>query len=256
PDPHRPGRARAAARLRRPTWLTRPSLPGSCETDDAQDVAGRSALETVDRAAAAAEGERRYADLHLVDEPARRQRWGGGVWPPPPQGGSSPHRNASSAPELEGVPARHRRELEQRASAARLGVAEVARVLVPGDLEQALLDAVVEPRAAEDELAQPVDERLAVHERHPLPVPDDVAPERGARLADAPVRGQLDEVAGLVLVQVVRLDQPQLHRGGRDALLEVLLVEAEAVAEELDDEVLAGHVVDVAWHARRVPSAP
>ena len=59
--------------------------------------------------------------------------------------------------ELQLVPARHGRELEQGAAAVRVAVAEVGRLVVPGDLQQALLDPMVEPGAAEDELAQPVD---------------------------------------------------------------------------------------------------
>src|SRR5581483_11086073 len=61
------------------------------------------------------------------------------------------------APVLELVPRGHGGELEQGAPAARVAVAEVGAVVVPGHLEQALLDAMVEPGAAEDELAQPVD---------------------------------------------------------------------------------------------------
>src|SRR5687768_6616791 len=61
-----------------------------------------------------------------------------------------------STAELELVPRRHGCELEQRTAAARLRVAEVGALLVPGDLQQTLLHAMVEPGAAEDELAQPV----------------------------------------------------------------------------------------------------
>ena len=67
---------------------------------------------------------------------------------------------AALTAELELVPARHGRELEQRPAAVWVAVAEVGRLVVPGDLQQALLDPVVEPSAPEDELAQPVDERL------------------------------------------------------------------------------------------------
>src|SRR5439155_653843 len=69
---------------------------------------------------------------------------------------------------LQLVPRRHRCQLEQGAAAARIAVAEVGAIVVPGDLEEPFLDAVVEPRAAEDELAQPVDERFAVDERDPF----------------------------------------------------------------------------------------
>ena len=77
-------------------------------------------------------------------------------------GRASPGRGAAgqgrSATELELVPGGNGRQLEQRSPTARVAVREVRAVVVPGDLEQVLLDPVVEPRAAEDELAQPVDE--------------------------------------------------------------------------------------------------
>ena len=101
------------------------------------------------------------------------------------------------------MPGRHRRELEQRAPATGLGVAEVAALLVPGDLEQPFLDAVVEPGATEDVLAQPVDERLSLQQADTLPVADEVAAERAAGVGDAAVGGELDQVCGLVVIQVV-----------------------------------------------------
>src|SRR5438105_15504370 len=59
-------------------------------------------------------------------------------------------------------PRRHRGELEQRRGVGRHPVVEAARALVEADLEHAGLDAVVEPRAAEDQLTQPIAERLRV----------------------------------------------------------------------------------------------
>ena len=50
------------------------------------------------------------------------------------------------------------RDFEERSAPFGLGVGELAAVVVPHDLEHPLLDAVVEVRAAEDELAEPVDE--------------------------------------------------------------------------------------------------
>ncbi len=102
---------------------------------------------------------------------------------------------------------------------------------------------MVEPGAAEDQLAEPVDERLALHERYPLPVPEEVDAEAALRLDDAAVGDEFDEIGGLVLVEVVRVDERELDRGGGDALLEVLGVELEPVPEELDDEVVPGAVV-------------
>ena len=74
-------------------------------------------------------------------------------------------------------------------------------------------------------------------------MPDEVDAEPAAGLGDPAVGGQLDQVGGLVLVEVVSLHQPELHRRGRDALLEVGGVEAEAIAQEFDDVVVAREVV-------------
>src|SRR4029078_7964034 len=92
-------------------------------------------------------------------------------------------------------------------------------------------------------LAQPIDERLPVLERDVLPVTDDVQPEPAPRVLDAPVRDELDEVAGLLLVDVVRAYEIDAHGCGYDALFEVARRELESVAEELDDEVVPGAVV-------------
>ena len=77
---------------------------------------------------------------------------------------------------------------------------------------------------------------------------DEVPAERAARLFDPAVGRELDEVVGLVLVQVVGLDEPELHGGGDHPLLEVVRVEGEPVAEELDHVVLAGGVVRLDSH--------
>ena len=118
-------------------------------------------------------------------------------------------------------------------------VGELGLRLVPHDLERAALHLVVEPRAAEHELAQPVDERLAADERDALPVALQVAAETRLGLVDQSLRRQRDEVVRLVLVELVGLDEPQLRRGRDDPLLEVARVEREPVAEEFDDEVVA-----------------
>ena len=118
---------------------------------------------------------------------------------------------------------------------------------------------MVEPRAAEDELPKPVDERLALDERHALPVPHEIAAEAAAGLGDEAVGSELDEICGLVLVELVPVEQAELHGGGGDALLEIPGVEAEAKAEELDDVVLArpvirlGHDQSVPGHRRFQP---
>ena len=67
---------------------------------------------------------------------------------------------------------------------------------------------------------------------------DEVDAEPAARLRDTAVRGQLDQVGGLVLVEVVALHEPELYRRRGHALLEVESVEAEAKAKELDDVIV------------------
>ena len=123
---------------------------------------------------------------------------------------SSAFRRTGLAPELELVPRGHRGELEQRPAAVRLAVAELGGLAVPVDLEKVLLHALVEPGAAEDELAEPVDERLVVDEGHALPVADEVLAQAALRVVDAAVGGQLDEIGGLGLLELARLDEPEL----------------------------------------------
>ena len=147
------------------------------------------------------------------------------------------------APVLQLVPRRHRCQLEEWTAAAGMLVGELGLDVVPDDLERAALDLVVEPGAAEDELAQPVDERLAADERDALPVAREVAAEPRLGILDQPLRRERDEVARLLLVELVRLDEPELDRRRDHALLEVEGVEGEAEAEELDDVLVAGGVV-------------
>src|SRR5262249_51461657 len=147
--------------------------------------------------------------------------------------------------ELELVPTRDGGELQQGTAAVWMLVGELRVGVVPDDLERAALDLVIEPGAAEDELAEPVDERLAADERHPLPVAREVAAESRFRLLDHALRGERDEVGGLLLVELVRLDESELHGRGDDALLEIEGVEGEPVPEKLDDVVVAGAVVRI-----------
>src|SRR5581483_1539065 len=156
---------------------------------------------------------------------------------------------------LQLVPAGHGRQLEQGAAAARVAVGELGGVVVPGDLEQAFLDAMVEPGAAEDQLAQPVDERFALDEGNALPVPNEIPAERAPRLVDSTFRGQLDQVGRLVVVELVRFQQPELDGGCRHALLEVGPVEAEPVPEKLDDVVVSGRIVG-AVHPAKLSTDP
>ena len=82
-----------------------------------------------------------------------------------------------------------------------------------------------------------------------LPVANEIAAERRAGLVDRVPLDELDQVGRLVVVELVPSEEAELDGGCRDALLEVVSVEAEAVAEELDDVVVAGVVVAGAVHA-------
>jgi hypothetical protein len=85
-------------------------------------------------------------------------------------------------------------------------------------------------------------------------VAHEVAAEVAARLGDAAVGGELDEVGRLLVLELVPVEQPELHRRGRDALLEVRRGEPEAVAEELDHEVVARGVVRLRHVLRIAPA--
>ena len=71
---------------------------------------------------------------------------------------------------------------------------------------------------------------------------DDVSAAR-TNDADGTVGRELDEVEDLLVLELIATDQPEPNRGCGDALLEVVPVEAEAVAEELDDVVVPRRVV-------------
>jgi hypothetical protein len=86
-------------------------------------------------------------------------------------------------------------------------------------------------------------------------VPHEIAAELAARLGNPPVGRELDEIGGLVVVEVVGADEPEPDGGGGDPLLEVVRVEAEAVAEELDDVLVAGRIVRLAHLAEGYPPA-
>src|SRR5439155_26208492 len=71
---------------------------------------------------------------------------------------------ASSASVLELAPGGDGHQLDERALSLRIRIPEVSGVLDPRDVEETLLHAVIEPRSAEDELPEPVDERFALDE--------------------------------------------------------------------------------------------
>src|SRR6185436_21125434 len=60
-----------------------------------------------------------------------------------------------AAPELQRPPRRRRRQLEERTATRRFRVGELAALVLPDHREEPFLHAVVEVRAAEDELAEP-----------------------------------------------------------------------------------------------------
>jgi len=111
------------------------------------------------------------------------------------------------------VPRRRRCQLQQGAPAARVAIGELGDLLVPDDLEQSLLDTMVEPGAAEDQLAQPVDERFALDEGDVLPVANEIAAERRAGLFDRVPLDELDQVGRLVVVELVPSDEAELDGG-------------------------------------------
>ena len=66
-----------------------------------------------------------------------------------------------------------------------------------GDVQLALVDALVEPGAAEDEPAQPVDQRALGRADDLGPAVVDVIAERRGGIEDLPVDGEVDEVLEL-----------------------------------------------------------
>jgi hypothetical protein len=87
-------------------------------------------------------------------------------------------------------------------------------------------------------------------------VANEVAAELAPGLRDRVAFHELDQVGRLVVVELVPSDEAELDGGCRDALLEVLRVEAEPVAEELDDVVVTRLVVAGAVHEAKRTLAP
>ncbi len=85
-----------------------------------------------------------------------------------------------------------------------------------------------------------------------LPVPDDVQAESASRVLDPTVGDELDQVGGLLVVDVVRRDQLDADGRGDHALLEVTCGKLEPVAEELDDEVVPGAIVGCEHRDQRI----
>jgi hypothetical protein len=119
------------------------------------------------------------------------------------------------------------------------------RVGLEAHVELALLDALIQPRGAEDEAAQPVHERAVAGADELGPAVVDVLAEGRRGLVDLAVDGQVDEVLQLGLVEPAG-DEAELQRRLLAALGEVALVEGEAQLAVLEDEVLSGVVVAAA----------
>src|ERR1700742_4988768 len=134
---------------------------------------------------------------------------------------------ATSAAVGDAAPRRLLGELDQLGAAVGLDVAEGLGALVEDDVELTLLDPLVEPGAAEDEAADPVDEAAVGGTDQVLPVLVDVFAEGGGGLGDLAADREVEEVVDLVLVEPLA-DEFELHGRLLDALREVLLVEGEA----------------------------
>ena len=104
---------------------------------------------------------------------------------------------------------------------------------------------MVEPRAPEDQLAQPVGERVAVEAVELPGVRGQVAPEPAAGVVDPAGAGELDQVGGLVEGEVARGHELEPYGGSSHPLLEVGVGEPVAVVEELDHIVVPGHVLEL-----------
>ncbi len=133
-----------------------------------------------------------------------------------------------------------RRQLGSLASSIISGPA-----LVEGDVQFAFLDPLVEPGAAEDEPAQPVDETLVAGSGQVLPVMGDVDAQFRARLLDLAGNGQMEQVIELGEGQAGS-HETEPHCGLFDSLAEVPFVEREPEIAVLEHIVSARLVVSSA----------
>src|ERR1700742_352030 len=133
----------------------------------------------------------------------------------------------ASAAVGDATPARLLGKLDELGAAVGLDVAEGLGALVEDDVELALLDPLVEPGAAEDEAADPVDQAAGGGTDQGLPGLVDVFAEGGAGLGDLAADREVEKVVELVSGEPL-VDEGQLHRRLLDPLGEVFLVEREA----------------------------
>src|SRR5205085_5065358 len=102
--------------------------------------------------------------------------------------------------------------------------------------------------AAEDQPAEPVDERALAVSGELVPAGDDVLAERRRGLGHLPVHGQVDQVLPFGTLERAG-HEPELDGRLLNALGEVALVEREAELAVLEDVVRPGFVVSA---SRRV----
>jgi hypothetical protein len=123
-----------------------------------------------------------------------------------------------------------------------------------GEVQLALVDPLVEPGAAEDEAAQPVDQRALGRADDLGPAVVDVIAERRGGIEDLPVDSEVHEILQLRVVQAF-VDEAKTQRGLLAALAEVRLVEREAQFSVLEHEVLARVVISTTRgiHRRALP---
>jgi hypothetical protein len=118
-------------------------------------------------------------------------------------------------------------------------------LVVEDELELALLDALVEPGAAENQAAQPVDERPVGRAVQAGPGSVDVLAQGGGGVDDLAVHREVDQVLALLVLEG-SVDKAEPDGGQLDALGEVTLVEREAQLAVLEHVVGARLVVSPA----------
>src|SRR5580704_173008 len=166
-------------------------------------------------------------------------------------GSGSARAGRRSTPDVgDAIPTRLGRELDRLAAAVRLHVHEGVDLAVERDVELALLDALIEPGAAEDETSQPVHQRALGRADELGPALVDVLAQRRCRLGDLAVDDQVDQILGLILLDGAG-EEAELAGRLLTALAEVTLVEREPQLAVLEDEVIARAVVTASVHERR-----
>ena len=115
-------------------------------------------------------------------------------------------------------------------------------VVVEDDVELTFLDALVEPGAAEDEAAKPMNKASVRRADELRPVLVDVLAERRAGVGDLSVHRKLEQVVQFFGSEAV-IDEVELYGCLLDTLSEVFLVEREAELAVLEHVVRTGLVV-------------